>query len=113
LEDDEIEDLESSFSGILPDGYKICNFCRVITALEIEDSHPLDLDKIRKYAVLWFDIDSLDEWSLQLCVTDRYGLTRNFLDLKSIYYVLLKEGELKAFPDAYEMEDEEADTKGR
>lgn len=111
IKDDQIKDLEGSLAGIIPDAYKICNFCKVIKAFEIEDSHPLDLDKIKKYAVLWFDIDSLEEWNLILCVTDRYGLNPTYPDLKSTYYALMMDGELKNI-DKYEMEASDFDTKG-
>lgn len=85
-----LEDFEWWFDGIYPDAHKIMAEDKTILVYEIEDTHPLPIDKIKRYAELWFDLDSCD-WSFVVIVMDRYGQNPREIDACGSYYAFLKE----------------------
>lgn len=75
---------------VIPDAFKICHSCKTITAFEVEDSNKLTEEKLSKYAMLWFYMDC-EEADLLLCVMDRYGNNRNYINLEEYYWTFLME----------------------
>ncbi len=69
----------------IPDGHKICHFCKVIFVYEVEDTNPMTVNKIIDYAILNHDLES---WgNLVVIPLDRYGNLNSPLDLHGYYDV--------------------------
>lgn len=63
-----------------------------ITIFEIEDTHPISLQKLKDYAENWFFLDCSDI-ALRLIVYDRYGEHERELDLME-YWFLFRQNEI-------------------
>jgi hypothetical protein len=57
---------------LMPDAFKIDPQALLITAYEVEDSHPVDDNKLARYVRLFWIIDQY-EWCLGLVRVDKYG----------------------------------------
>jgi hypothetical protein len=57
-----------------------------VVAIEIEDTHSLDVETLHKYCNLWFDIEDTGDWTLRVLVCDRYGLNVRELPLLEYHY---------------------------
>lgn len=75
----------------LPDAYKIDRENETLHLYEVEDSHPIPVDKLRKLAWYWFlwDCEGHHEWSPALHIVDRYGTITATLDLCRVYYATM------------------------
>jgi hypothetical protein len=57
---------------MIPDGYVIDHENRAVIVFEVEDTHPMNREKLSKYWWLWWVLDEYF-WSLVVVVCDRYG----------------------------------------
>jgi len=88
IDDEDKGQIDQASAGLIPDGYKICEECQTITVYEVEDTNPLTISKLEKYVHLWLSLDSCF-WVLLLCVVDRYGHNRRWIDLCDCFYAML------------------------
>ena len=65
---------------IIPDAYIFDPDFEVVTAYEVEDTHPLTPAKLSIYADIFWILDQ-KHWLLKLIVLDRYGKNERVLDL--------------------------------
>jgi len=79
------------YCRIIPDAFKICEFCKVILCYEVEDSHKLDMDKLKKYALLWDYIPEWADWELVLVSVGRYGDSFSLVDLEPYWIECIKD----------------------
>jgi hypothetical protein len=63
-----------------PDGYVFDESLREVIVYEIEDEHPLTIEKLEWLVDLFWGLDE-NYWTLRLIVLDRYGLNRREIDL--------------------------------
>jgi hypothetical protein len=68
---------------LVPDAYKICEFCKCVKVFEVENSNQVSDIKLDKYSELWFDLDSVGWW-LFLCIIDRFDDRHYYDDEKFI-----------------------------
>lgn len=77
-----------------PDAWSYVPFERddvpgTLNIFEIEDSHLIDIEKMRDYADLWFNLDDLD-LDLHLFVYDRYGEHEKQICLCEYWFMFLR-----------------------
>lgn len=65
---------------IIPDAWLMDVEAKVLTAFEVEDSHPVPAYKMLRYARLWWWLDDCD-WTLVLKVCGRWGDDLRPIDL--------------------------------
>ena len=89
VHESELTDCKESFDELweqtfkpkfIPDLWHIDAKEHVIHLFEIEDTHPLQNDKIALIHNYWWDMDAYG-WEVRLIVFDRYGLNPRPLDL--------------------------------
>lgn len=90
----ELEPLLEWEHGTRPDAYMVDEDRRRIVAFEVEDKHPIDSEKARLYADLWFALDAYD-WDFHLYVVDRAGARHRF-ELLTLWYAKLGEERVAA-----------------
>lgn len=72
--------------SVVPDGWyfvthRVAGHTRVtICLIEIEDWHPLSIEKLQHLVALWWNLDG-DGITLRLFVYDRYGENKREIDL--------------------------------
>ena len=82
------EDLRADESGkrkrriaFVPDAFKIDRESHEVIIYEIEDAHPLSIQKFYRIMEVWELLDGVG-WDLRLIVTDRYVAKRGELNLE-------------------------------
>jgi len=74
---------------IVPDAYLIEPNEQIIYVFEIEDTHEIDVSKLRRLAKLWFYLDC-EYWELRVFLLDRYLQNWRVLPLGETYYALFE-----------------------
>jgi len=72
---------------IIPDAYLIDSDRKVVYLFEVEDTHPLTADKLRKLSEMWFRLDSID-WEMRVFLIDRYLSAWRSLSLVDVWHTL-------------------------
>lgn len=73
--------------SFLPDAYRIDRENCDLLIYEVEDSHPIPVDKLEMYADMWFDWDceGHHDWLPRLFTIDRYGRATGEIDLGDLH----------------------------
>lgn len=71
-----------SWVRLVPDAFDVSS--GLVVAYEVEDTHRVDRSKLRAYARLWFELDSV-EWEFRLVILDIRG-GRLEPNLAEVYY---------------------------
>jgi hypothetical protein len=87
LEDKEVVDETWRHHGprFIPDAFFIDHKKEEIYVFEIEDSHPLTVDILKRILNFYWWLDSY-YWKLRVFVLDRYGLNKREICLFSFFY---------------------------
>jgi len=85
----EAQDLRELIAGnrIIPDACLIDREQRAVYLFEIEDTHPLKPEKLRKLSAIWFRLDCLD-WELRVFLVDRYVAGWRTLPMADVWHSL-------------------------
>jgi hypothetical protein len=83
--------LKQSLQGfrVVPDAYLIEERHRTVYAFEIEDTHEIDINKLRSLAWHWFCLDS-EGWEFRVFVLDRYLQNWRIVPLDRVYFALFE-----------------------
>lgn len=76
--------------NIVPDGWAIIptpdrSFFTIL-AIEVEDSHKLSEEKLKRYGHMWWGLDGRDDLALQVLSVDRYGRNEHWFNMKVVGY---------------------------
>lgn len=72
---------------IIPDAFLIDKSASTVYLFEIEDTHPLTADKLRKLSEIWFRLDSI-EWEMRVFLVDRYLTSWRSLPMAAVWHAL-------------------------
>lgn len=86
-----------STNRIIPDAYLIQEEIKTVFLFEVEDTHPIPPDKLRKLSEIWFRLDSLD-WEMRVFTIDRYMHHWSVLPLSKIWFTLEFSGKYRRTP---------------
>ena len=76
-----------SENNIVPDAYLIDLAKKSIFLFEVEDTHPIKPEKLRKLANIWFHLDCLC-WELRVFLIDRYMHHWSVLPMSRVWHTL-------------------------
>jgi hypothetical protein len=71
--------------GVVPDAFYIDASRFQVVCYEVEDTHPVPIDKLEKYADLAFKLDCY-EWTLHVVMLNRWGKFREGVDGLDLYH---------------------------
>lgn len=61
---------------------------------EVEDTHPIKPDKLRKLSEIWFRLDSIN-WEMRVFLIDRYMHNWSVLPLSRVWHTLEHPGKYR------------------
>lgn len=85
----EAQDLRELIAAnrIIPDAYLLEVEHKTVYLFEIEDTHPIRPEKLRKLSRIWFRLDCLD-WELRIFLLDRYLAAWRTLPMADVWHSL-------------------------
>ncbi len=86
IDKEELSDLLNR-NNIIPDAYVIDIEIRTAYIFEVEDTHPIKPDKLRKLSEIWCFLDALD-WEIRVFCIDRYMDNWRVVPLSKVWYTL-------------------------
>lgn len=85
----EAQDLREliAVNRIIPDAYLLEAEHKTVYLFEIEDTHPIKPEKLRRLSAIWFRLDCLD-WELRVFLLDRYLASWRTLPMADVWHSL-------------------------